>query len=124
MIILLLEPDERQANAIAKFLKHDVLIAYSAKQLFATLDNQKVDLLITEHQIGEHNSLDILQEVRSYEDLKDLPIIMLTSSHIDSSIIKSKSFVRLNVGVYIYKPKTRLADLAVVVDRFLGSPNE
>jgi response regulator RpfG family c-di-GMP phosphodiesterase len=111
MTTILFEPDPIQATLITEYIGSSVTTVESAEQLFETLDSQKVGLLICEYQLGDHNCFDILNELRSYSDLSDLIVVLLTNTFISSSVLQSKNFKRLRVARYLYKPNTTLADL-------------
>lgn len=67
------------------------------------LKTQKVDLIISDWNMPKMSGLELLQWVRSNEDTKDLPFLMITAEAQKENVIKA---VKAKVSNYIVKPFT------------------
>jgi CheY-like chemotaxis protein len=61
------------------------------------------------------SGFDVLEWLRSREDYRDLPVIVLSSSSLDGDILKAETF---GVDAYLVKP-AGLEELAVLVNKIL-----
>ena len=78
-------------------------------------DNGPVDLVITELLLGEHNGLEFINELRSHHDWMNIPVVIQTTVPPSQHVLSTEDWRRLGVVSYLYKPTTKLADLARVV---------
>ena len=76
--ILLVEPDRELAEIISKYLSADyaVQVCTNAQEAISTADKNKPEVIILELAIPEHNGAAFLQELRSYQDWLDIPVII------------------------------------------------
>jgi CheY-like chemotaxis protein len=128
--ILLVEDDKRDLELTLVALERSQL----ANEVVIVRDGaQALDYL---HREGEHagraegnpavilldlklpkvNGLEVLQQVRSTDGLRSIPVVMLTSSHEESDVVRS---YELGVNAYVVKPVdftqfvSAIADLGV-----------
>ncbi len=67
------------------------------------LKTQKVDLIISDWNMPKMTGLELLKWVRSNEDLKDIPFLMVTAEAQKENVIEA---VKAKVSNYIVKPFT------------------
>lgn len=107
--ILLIEPD----NILGKMYKsaisednHEVLWAKNGEKALAYLDTGRVDTIVMELLLGQNNGMEFLYEIRSYSDLRAVPVII--HSDLDPSLVRgSPSYKLLHIHAYLYKPDTK-----------------
>jgi DNA-binding response OmpR family regulator len=112
--ILLIEPDKQLARTISQFLtKHDfnVLIAHEAQQGITIADRAKPDLVVLEIAMPKHNGVAFLQELRSYDDWQELPVIAYSQIAREDTGIVEADWQKLGIAAYLYKPTSTLASL-------------
>lgn len=61
------------------------------------------DLIVTDWNMPKMSGLELLKAIRSDEDLKDLPVLMVTAEALKENIIEA---VKAGVSNYIVKPFT------------------
>lgn len=119
--IVLLEPDVILAKSYQAALEkagHMVERTANADRALKILDEQASDVLVLELLLGAHNGIELLYEMRSYADLRRLPVIV--HSHSDPSLVQdSPGYRALQVQHYLYKPDTKQADLVDAVEQAL-----
>ena len=105
--IWIVDDDEEMSHAIGLMLKllDCETTAYfnvrSAAQSFAS--GKKPDLLILDLNMPEISGLDMIEFLRRRADLKDLPIVMLSSEAADVVVDKA---LALGADSYVMKPIT------------------
>ena len=80
--ILLVDDEMYNQKIYSKILKdagYEVLIAKDSHEAFSTLEKTKPDMLLIDIVLDDESGLDILKEIRSDTDLKDLFVVMITS---------------------------------------------
>lgn len=120
--ILLMEPDRLLANSYAKALLaegHDVFWRVQAQDGLGALDDHKVDLIILELQLMQHNGVEFLHEVRSYPEWDDIPVLLHTMVASDNPGLGRQFWPQLGIAGYCYKPQTSLSSLTHHVNRLL-----
>jgi two-component system, chemotaxis family, chemotaxis protein CheY len=68
-----------------------------------TLKSQKIDLVISDWNMPNMTGLELLKAVRSDEDLKPTPFLMVTAEALQDNVIAA---VKAGVSNYIVKPFT------------------
>jgi CheY-like chemotaxis protein len=58
-------------------------------------------VVLLDLKLPKVNGLEVLQTVRSTESLRSIPVVMLTSSHEESDVLRS---YQLGVNAYVVKP--------------------
>lgn len=120
--ILLVEPDYMLGDNYQTALSHkfEILIARSAQEAIDIIDNQQIDVVITDTLISENNGIEILYEIRSYDDWLKLPMIMLSSLPVSDFPIEAKDWAKYGISNFAYKPKTQPIDLVKMVQLALA----
>jgi len=121
--ILLLEPDTILGQCYHSILTkkgYKVKWFRSTGAAIASLEQDLPELVITELQLPMHNGVEFLYEFRSYQDLSDIPIMILTHVPPLFKAFNASQWQQLGVAAYHYKPLTKLADLSRSVDRLLA----
>jgi len=67
------------------------------------LEGQKIDLIISDWNMPKMSGLELLKAIRSDENLKELPVLMVTAEALKENIIEA---VKAGVSNYIVKPFT------------------
>ena len=81
--------------------KHDVTKVNNAIEALDALKNTKFDLLLTDAIMPGPTGFDLVSTIRSSEELKDLPVIMLTSKREQKDVQKG---ILIGVNDYVIKP--------------------
>lgn len=59
------------------------------------------DLILLDLNLPRKNGLEVLQEIKQDEQLRRIPVVVLTTSHADQDILRS---YELNANAYVSKP--------------------
>jgi len=117
--VLCIEPDKAlaktyvQALTYAGFKTH---VAATAEEAIMLADEQHPDLVVMEMQLTGHNGMAFLHEFRSYDDWRDVPVVINTHlSAVDMQQIAQILKDDLGVASILYKPRTSLSRLIGVV---------
>jgi len=97
--------------------KHDLTWACDGMKAMEALEAAKPDLIISDIMIPYMDGLQILKKIKSMDNLKDIPVIMLTSKAQEDDIVKG-----LELGAYDYMAKPfSPAELILRVNKALKS---
>ncbi|UCD91288.1 MAG: chemotaxis response regulator CheY [Desulfobacterales bacterium] len=77
--------------------------ADDGKSALKVLKKEKFDLILCDWNMPEMQGIDLLKEIRSDDELKDLPFIMVTAEAQKDNIVEA---VKAGVSNYIVKPFT------------------
>ncbi len=124
--LLLIEPDQRLSKTYQQALsrQHQVTVAHSAQQAIHSTEQSIPDVIVLDPQIARHNGVEFLYELRSYEDLQNIPVILLVSMHPEMFTVPIASQRQLGIVQVLYKPQTslkQLHDAVTKVTRMDGS---
>lgn len=97
--------------------KHDLTWASDGLKAMNALETFKPDLIISDVMVPYMDGLQILKKVKTNDDLKDIPVIMLTSQAQEKDIIKG---LELGAQDYMTKPFSP-AELILRVNKALKS---
>lgn len=125
MNILVVEPNKRIAGLIKAYFEDkssdfEVQIAHDAQSAIITADKFMPDLVILELAMREQNGFAFLYEFRSYDDWKDVPLIIHSHLAVEEAMM-SKSWKYLGANRYFYKPSTSLEKLYRAAKEILDS---
>lgn len=121
MNILLVEPDKILGGATVGSLQdrgHRVVWHRSGQSALDSLDQQMPDVIIIEIQLGIHNGIEFLYELRSYPEWQNIPVIVHTINDHVTDRHFSVSFEELGVETVLYKPRTTAHQLGQAVGQF------
>jgi len=113
--ILLVEDDKRDLELTLVALErsqlaNDVVVVRDGAQALQYLNRQgehagrpegNPAVILLDLKLPKVNGLEVLQSVRSTDGLRSIPVVMLTSSHEESDLVKS---YELGVNAYVVKP--------------------
>ena len=68
---------------------------------YASRNEGNPAVVLLDLKLPKVNGLEVLQSVRSTEPLRSIPVVMLTSSHEESDVLRS---YQLGVNAYVVKP--------------------
>jgi CheY-like chemotaxis protein len=113
--ILLVEDDPKDVEltlmALEEYnLGNEVVLARDGEEAldylyrrgeFATRSNDNPAVLLLDLKLPKVNGLEVLQQLKSDERLRLIPVVVLTSSHEEKDMVTS---YRLGVSAYVVKP--------------------
>ena len=113
--ILLVEDDPKDVEltltALEEYhLANEVVVARDGEEAldylyrrgsFATRSNDNPAVLLLDLKLPKVDGLEVLQQIKSDENLKIIPVVVLTSSHEEKDMVVS---YRLGVNAYVVKP--------------------
>jgi DNA-binding response OmpR family regulator len=103
---ILVVEDEKDIQTILEFVLgregHDVIIAENGKVAKDIVDNREpVDLVLLDIMLPYFDGFEIITHIRSKEEWKSVPIIMLTSRSSEKDIVRA---LELGANDYVTKP--------------------
>ena len=90
-------------NALKSFGYSEVIEAEDGQEGFAKLNSEKVDFVITDWNMPNMTGLDLTKAIRSSDNLKHLPILMVTTRGLKQDIVEA---LKARVNNYVVKPFT------------------
>jgi CheY-like chemotaxis protein len=113
--ILMVEDDPRDVEltltALEEYnLANEVVVTRDGKEAldylycrgqFASRPNDNPAVILLDLKLPKVNGLEVLQQIRSDEQLKMIPVVVLTSSHEGKDMMSS---YKLGVNAYVVKP--------------------
>jgi DNA-binding response OmpR family regulator len=81
--------------------KHDLTWANDGLKAMEILNTFKPDLIISDIMVPYMDGIQILKKIKSMDELKDIPVIMLTSKAQEDDIVKG---LELGAQDYMAKP--------------------
>jgi CheY-like chemotaxis protein len=113
--ILLVEDDPRDVELTLTALEdyklaNEVVVARDGKEAldylycreqFSTRPNENPAVMLLDLKLPKVNGLEVLQQIKSDERMRMIPIVVLTSSHEEQDMIRS---YKLGVNAYVVKP--------------------
>ena len=97
----------------------NVRCAYSGKDLFAGLEEQKPDLILLDIMMPEMDGLEVLTRIKGNPDTASIPVILLSAKALEEDI---RVGYKLRADEYITKPFTR-TQLMTSINRLLRGPD-
>lgn len=98
--------------------ENDVTHARTAQEALDLLDEEEFDLIILDMLLPGSNGIAVLQELRSYRDWRNIPVIVLSNVTPDDLEVSEQHLKDLGVRDYLIKMETTPQDLAVSVNAF------
>lgn len=90
-------------NALKTFGYSDVVEAGDGQEALDQLSKNKVDFVITDWNMPNMSGLDLTKAIRSNDNTKSLPILMVTTRGLKQDIIEA---LKAKVNNYVVKPFT------------------
>lgn len=122
MNILLVEPDNIIAESmISKFSEiGNVVHEKNAQSALNSIEKIIPDVIVLELQLGDHNGIEFLHELRSYTEWQMIPVIVNTRNIKATFSQYKKAFLQLGVKEVLYKPKTSNLNLLNKINYLYG----
>lgn len=117
--VLLIEPDSFLAKIYVQAIEREGIIVQrtsKAQEAISVIDKIKPNLIVLELQLPSNNGIEFLYELRSYSDLQDIKVIVLSFISSLELALTPKQTQILNIYKHLYKPKTSVSKLAEVVN--------
>lgn len=90
-------------NTLKRAGYNDVVEASDGKDAIAKLKVEKVNFVITDWNMPEMDGLTLVTTIRSMEEYKSIPILMVTTRSVKDDIVEA---LKAGVNNYIAKPFT------------------
>jgi DNA-binding response OmpR family regulator len=123
MNILLIEPDKILADNFAKVFKMAGLnskVMFDAQLAIEHIDDDKPDVIVLELQLAPISGVSFLYELRSYQDLAKIPIIIYSSLPPENFDLDDQLWANLGVVKYFYKSKISINKLTSYIQENLA----
>ncbi len=120
--ILYIEDESAIIELVHVVVKHkdiQLISAFSAAQGLKVVRNNRPDLVLLDVMIPDRDGWSVYHEIRSDEQLKNIPIIMLTGQMHKYRI--KKEFEKSSVDAYITKPFD-VTSVRTQIEKMLGVP--
>ena len=88
-------------NHLSKLGYSNAVEAENGVSALARLKSALFDLVVTDCSISDMSGLDLLKLIRSDSDLKDIPVLMVTSEDLQQNIITA---IKAGLNGYIVRP--------------------
>jgi len=107
--LLLVEPDRLQAGAYQAVLSDDFDVRWvrTTQGAISAMDRKKFDLIVSETSLDHHNGIELLSEIRAYEDWANIPMVFLSSIPGERFPIPSRTWSKYGVLAFLNKARTR-----------------
>jgi len=119
---IILAEDEPQIARLIEFkLKkegYEVVWKENGEEALAAIKTEKPDLILLDVMMPVMNGYEVLRRVKEDENLKNIPVVMLTARAQEKDVVKG---IDLGADDYIIKP-FHPAELLARVKRILGKP--
>ena len=105
-VILVVEDDADTRGALCTMLEtlgYDPLEFSGGKEALAGVKGKKIDLALFDIMMPEMNGYELLKNMKTIPEYKDLPVIMVTAKDQDSEILEG---YQVGADYYITKPFT------------------
>lgn len=112
--VLLVEPDTVLARTYKTALQRaglKVAVQQDAQGAIHSVDQQQPGIIILEIQLGEHNGVEFLYELRSHTDWQRMPVIIQTAISEQELGLSEQVINQLGIEAILYKPQTSLEKL-------------
>ena len=115
--VLVGEDDEDCARAVSVILseQYDVAVRGCGREVVASCENERPDLLILDYELPDMNGVRILEALRRQCDL-DMPVLMMSAYS-----NRREAALRAGFKLFLQKPFGR-AELLQVVERAIPKP--
>lgn len=84
---------------------HSVCWARNAQTAVDAVDTELPDVIVLELQLGLHNGIEFLYEIRSYPEWQAIPILLYTMNRRAADTAFAETLYQLGVQGIYYKPE-------------------
>jgi two-component system chemotaxis response regulator CheY len=120
MRILVVDDFSTMRRIVKNILKqlgyNNVSEADDGTTALAKLKTEPVDFVVTDWNMPKMSGLDLLKEIKSDDDLKDIPVLMVTAEALQENIVAA---IKAGVSNYVIKPFDA-ATMAEKIDKIFG----
>lgn len=116
--VLLVEDDKLLNDLYAEALGQagfDVARVSDAQAALDYLDEHKADVLVLDIYLPVNNAFEIIQQLQSYPDWQNLPVILISSQRLGERLLSDKLKKQMSITNFLYKPETLPKDLVSAV---------
>lgn len=104
--ILIVEDDRIEVLKLKRsmpkeFENYTLILANNGSEAFSILDKNVPDMILLDLNMPDTDGIEFLSIIKSNEDLKHIPVIILTTSNHDKDI---RQCYKLGIAGYIIKP--------------------
>lgn len=120
MKVLLIEPDAFLAEALMALISargHEVFWKKTAQSALDSLEDSVPEAIILELQLGLHNGIEFIYELRSYSEWQNIPIIVHTINSKALDETYTSAFEELEVISVTYKLRTTNSHIVRLLDK-------
>lgn len=120
MHVLIVEDDQDLSEMYALALRaagYRVTVAGNAQDALDVLENKHIGLIVLDILLPRHNGLNVLHELRTYDDWRLLPVIILSSLSAEDIHVTTAHLQQLGVAEYLLKSRTKPQELVSAVAR-------
>lgn len=104
-----------------ELLKYNVVTVMDGAKALAAVLKEKPDLVLLDIMLPNKNGIDILEEIRNEDKLKDLPVVMLTNYGDEENIRRSLELGALD---YLKKYNVTPSDVGQRLEKYIKSAHE
>ena len=105
--ILIVDNLSSSAGMVRKILSDlgytNLIETVGGQEAFNKIKSKKIDLIVSDWKISDMSGMELLEEVKQDEELKEIPFLMVLPKTQDEEIIMA---VQAGVNSYILKPVT------------------
>jgi CheY-like chemotaxis protein len=108
--VLILEDDKWFADSLEANLgsEFDVRVCYNPEEIFDVIEKWQPDVLLADVILGEKNLFMLLNEIQSYTDTRQLPVVVLSTA---ARQIRARDVAKYQVRKILDKAKITPAKL-------------
>ncbi len=91
------------SNSLQKIGFTDLMEAENGVDALKKLEDNKVDLILADWNMPEMNGEQLVRELKSTDEYKDIPVLMVTTRGTKEDVVTA---VKMGVNGYVVKPFT------------------
>jgi two-component system, chemotaxis family, chemotaxis protein CheY len=91
------------ANVLARLGYTEVALVANGREALKRIEAERFDLVITDWYMPEISGIEFLRMLRSREDTKDVPIVIVSANGSKEDVAQA---IQLRVNAYVLKPFT------------------
>lgn len=124
--VLLVEPDRLLAETYKRALSDNFEVHWvrTSRDAIATLDNKnkKFDVVLSETNLDQHNGIELLNELRAYEDWINLPVVFLSGLSEQHFPLDEAEWQQFGVRGFLFKGESRPSQINQWLVNLLNEP--
>ena len=118
--ILIVEDEESFSDALSYLLEKEgfeVTVAADGNEALSVFERDSADLILLDLNLPRMDGREVLQALKSDDELRKIPVVVLTTSEAEEDVIRSYS---LHANAYVTKPVDfdRFIDVVRQIDEF------